>query len=140
MNPSDPLQEIEELTIDNNELAEIRTSLARTRTYLAAERTFATWVRTGFAIAGAGFTLGNLLKGSASRQLSWIIGAVLIAVGILAFGYGWYGYKKVHDYIERSYRKRIVDTQPFQFSMTSVTAITIILIVASLLAFFLMLT
>lgn len=54
MNPSDPLQEIEELTIDNNELAEIRTSLARTRTYLAAERTFATWVRTGFAIAGAG--------------------------------------------------------------------------------------
>ena len=90
--------------------------------------------------SGAGFTLGNLLKGSASRQLSWIIGAVLIAVGILAFGYGWYGYKKVHDYIERSYRKRIVDTQPFQFSMTSVTAITIILIVASLLAFFLMLT
>jgi uncharacterized membrane protein YidH (DUF202 family) len=33
-----------DITVDSNQLAEVRTSLAISGTYLAAERTFAAWI------------------------------------------------------------------------------------------------
>ena len=123
---------------DNNHLAAVRTSLARSRTYMAAERTFAACIRTGFAIAGAGGAIGTALKNSQSRQLSWVIGTALILVGIFSFIYAWRGYKNVYDYIKLHNTILDVDTQSFSLNMFTVSAITVILLIASLLGFYLM--
>ncbi len=122
----------------SNHLAAVRTAMARSRTFMAAERTFSAWIRTGFAIAGAGATIGTALKNSDSRELSWTIGAALIVVGMLAFLYAWRSYKNVYDFIRHRYELMDVDTQSFQFNLITITVITIILLAASLLGFYLM--
>jgi len=125
-------------SVDKNNMAEVRTSLARSRTYMAAERTFAAWIRTGFAIAGVGVTLGTALKDTHSRWVSWVIATSLVFVGIFSFIYAWHEYKDVYDYITTLYKKRNLDTQSFYFNYFALTTITIILVVSSLLGFYLM--
>lgn len=122
----------------SNHLAAVRTAMARSRTFMAAERTFSAWIRTGFAIAGAGATIGTALKNSDSPELSWTIGAALIVVGMLTFLYAWRSYKNVYDFIRHRYELMDVDTQSFQFNLITITVITIILLAASLLGFYLM--
>lgn len=140
MSEQEQEKQSEVVSVSDNQLAEIRTTLARSRTFQAAERTFAAWIRTGFAVAGSGFTLGNILKETETRQLAWLIGGALIFTGILSFVFGWVGYKRVYDYIERYYAKRDIDTQPFAFSLFTVSVITAVLIISSVLGFYLMLS
>lgn len=124
--------------IDNDHLAEVRTSMARSRTYLAAERTYAAWVRTGFAIAGAGVAMGTALKNTQSRWLSWGIGTSLIFVGVFSFIYAWRGYKSIHNYLTAHYPKKDLDIQSFSFNYFAISLITIILLASSILGFYLM--
>lgn len=140
MTDENRLEDIESILVDNDYMAEVRTSLARSRTYLAAERTFAAWIRTGFAIAGAGVTLGTALNDTESRELSWAIGGSLIFVGLYCFIFAWRGYKNIHEYITRNYEKRGLEAQSFSFHFFTISLITLVLSVASILGFYLMFT
>lgn len=88
----------QELAEERTRLAELRNSLAESRTLQAAERTYAAWIRTGFTIAGAGWTLGQALRDSESRNIALLLGGALIVLGLLCFVYGWLGFKAVFDY------------------------------------------
>lgn len=142
MTDQDPSQDGQKPVMsDKDHFAEVRTSLARSRTYLAAERTFSAWIRTGFTIAGAGVTLGTALKNDAhSRVLSLVIGTALISVGIFSFVFAWYDFKKVHDYITSKYEKHELETQSFSFNFLTVTVMAIVLIIASVLGFYMIIT
>lgn len=124
--------------VDTNHLAEVRTTLARSRTYLAAERTFAAWIRTGFAISGVGVTLGTALKNTESRWISWTIATSLVFVGVFSFIYGWHQYKNIYNYITTHFIQQNVPKQSFAFNYYALTTITVILVLSSLLGFFLM--
>ena len=138
MTEQDTNKKKERFAVDTNHLAEVRTSLARSRTYLAAERTFAAWIRTGFAISGVGVTLGTALKDTQSRWISWTIATSLVSVGIFAFIYAWYQYKSIYDFITTHFRQQNLPAQSYSFNYYALTTVTVILVLSSLLGFFLM--
>lgn len=81
------------LAEERTELAKLRNELAESRTLQAAERTYAAWIRTGFTIAGAGWTLGELLNSSENSTIALLIGGALIILGLMCFVYAWLGFK-----------------------------------------------
>lgn len=77
------------LAIERTDLAEHRNSYAIKRTMMAAERTYAAWVRTGFSVASAGVAIAGLLAG---QEFAFIVGGLLLAIGLFAFIFGWSSY------------------------------------------------
>lgn len=122
-------------TQSNNELAELRTDLAEmrntmaeSRTLLAAERTYAAWVRTGFTIAGAGWTLGTALRDSADATAGLILGGILIFLGLLSFIYAWIAFKAVYDYLKKHVADDSGMNYPSTLNLTTVTMTSVLLI------------
>lgn len=138
MDEKDPTNMNERITVDSFQLAEMRTSLATSRTYLAAERTFAAWIRTGFAISGVGITLGTALKDTQSRWISWTMAISLVSVGIFTFIYAWHQYKNLYHYINTQFKNHNLISQSYSFNYYALTIVTVILVLSSLLGFFLM--
>lgn len=136
MNDSDePKKSSEELAQDRTELAELRSDLAQNRTLQAAERTYAAWIRTGFTIAGAGWTLGQALQGSESRDTALILGGALIILGLMCFVYAWFGFKAVFDYLKRTFGDDEEKDYPFTMNLTTVTILSVVLFVIFLFGF-----
>ena len=120
-------------------LAEKRTILARGRSLYAAERTFAAWIRTGFAIAGAGVSLATALRNSTTRQLSLIMGTILIVAGIFTFIYALYEYFQSYRFVRDIYNESEEPMQDFRLNIVSATILIIVLIVTAILGLILIL-
>lgn len=120
-----------------NELASLRNSLAESRTVLAAERTFAAWTRTGFSVAGIGWTLGELLSQSEGYTFAVVIGGILIILGVMCIVYGWLGFKKVYDYINRMVDDQERESQdyPIRLNLITVSILSFTLIAVFIVAF-----
>jgi len=125
----------EELAQDRTKLAELRNELAENRTLQAAERTYAAWIRAGFTIAGAGWTLGQALQGSESRNIALLIGGTLIILGLMCFVYAWFGFKAVFDYLRENFPNRDEKTYPFTMNLTTVTILSFVLFLVFVLGF-----
>lgn len=114
------------------QLARKRNMLSRIRTIQAAERTYLSWVRTGFAMASAGWTLGQLLSTTNRNIFALILGGSLIFLGIICFIYGWIFFRNTYFYI---YDKKISldsgddykDRQLLRFNMATATVLTVAL-------------
>lgn len=117
---------------DRNTLAEQRTSYARGRSLYAAERTFAAWIRTGFSISGAGVTLATALQNTASRDISLIMGAILILTGIMTFAYALFEYFKSYRFIRDIYNADEIKIQSFRINFVTATVLSTVLILVSL--------
>lgn len=127
-----------DITVDSNQLAEVRTSLAISGTYLAAERTFAAWIWTGFAISGVGITLGTAPKDTQSRWISWTMDISLVSVDIFTFIYAWHQYMNLYHDINTQFRNHNLISQSYSFNYYALTTVTVILVLSSLMGFFLM--
>lgn len=125
----------EELARERTELAELRSDLAQNRTLQAAERTYAAWVRTGFTIAGAGWTLGQALQDTESREVALLIGGALIILGLMCFVYAWFGFKSVFDYLRENMDKEDANKYPFTMNLTTVTILSVALFVIFVIGF-----
>lgn len=121
---------------DKTELAKTRTTFALGRTYLAAERTYASWIRTGFSIASVGATFGSIIRGT--RGIGKILGAILIITGMFCFVYGWWNYKSIYDYIKKHPINQEEGLPKFGRKLLIVSIITAILLVSSILGFYIM--
>lgn len=139
MNDSNTPKSSDELAKTRTELAELRSDLARNRTLQAAERTYAAWVRTGFTIAGAGWTLGQALQNSESREVALFLGGTLIILGLLCFVYAWFGYKSVFDYLKRNMDAQDAKEYPFTMNITTVTIVSVVLFIVFVIGFSLLL-
>lgn len=120
-------------------LAKKRTSLARGRSLYAAERTFAAWIRTGFAIAGAGVSLATALRNSTTRQISLVMGTILVLAGIFTFIYALYEYFKSYQFLKKIYEETDVPMQDFRLNMIAATILILVLIVTAVLGLVMML-
>src|SRR5690625_5080325 len=110
----------EELAQERTRLAELRSDLARNRTLQAAKRTYAAWIRTGFAIAGAGWTLGQALQNTENRTIALLLGGTLIILGLMCFIYAWLGFKSVFDYIMENIDEDDIEEYPLTMNLTTV--------------------
>lgn len=120
-------------------LAEKRTILARGRSLYAAERTFAAWIRTGFAIAGAGVSLATALRNSTTRQLSLIMGTILVVAGIFTFIYALYEYFQSYRFVRDIYNETEEPIQDFRINIVSAIILIVVLIVTAILGLILIL-
>lgn len=125
----------EELALDRTKLAELRSDLAQNRTLQAAERTYAAWVRTGFTIAGAGWTLGQALQNSESREVALLLGGALIILGLMCFVFAWYGFKSVFDYLKETFEEDEKKAYPFKTNLVIVSILSFSLFVIFVFAF-----
>lgn len=121
------MSESKDYSVSRDDLASKRTSLARGRSFFALERTFAAWIRTGFAISGAGVTLGTALRNTSSREISLIMGSLLIIMGIMTFIYALYEYFETYKFIKDIYYDENQPIQDFRFN-----AITAVILIVSL--------
>lgn len=128
-----------ELAEERTRLAQLRNELAQSRTLQAAERTYAAWIRTGFTIAGAGWTVGQLLQDSESRNVALLLGGSLIVLGLLCFVYGWISYKAVFDYVKKTDHASLEENYPTIMNLITVTALSGMLLVIFVVAFSLLL-
>lgn len=86
-------------TLQNKDLI-LRERLAMERTDMAMDRTFLSFLRTSLYFAIAGMTVNSLLKvyyGWWVEILFWIIGAIILVIGIIKF----YKQKKNLKYNEK---------------------------------------
>lgn len=120
------------------EMAEIRTTYARTRTLMAAERTYSAWIRTGFTVSTAGVTIGKILRETTYKFLTLTIGTTLIVLGIATFIYAWVGFYQTYCYIRDHYEADLIRPQSFMKNLFSITVFSVLLMVASVLGFWLM--
>ncbi len=116
-------------------LAEKRTTFARGRSFYAVERTFAAWIRTGFAISGAGVTLGKALQNSDSSDWALIMGGILIVMGIFTFGFAYYEYLESYRFINRVYESFDEPIQNFKNNIIAATILIFTLIIVSIMGF-----
>lgn len=124
-----------ELAEERTTLAKFRNDLAESRTLQAAERTYAAWIRTGFTIAGAGWTLGQALQSSESRDIALLIGGALIVLGLMCFVYAWFGFKSVFDYLKKISIASNEKEQPFTMNLITVTIMSVVLFIIFVIAF-----
>lgn len=127
------------LVVDQSSLAEKRTTLAVNRSLLAVERTFAAWIRTGFAIAGAGITLSAALSGTTSRNISLLMGSILLVLGMFTFVYAWIEYRSSYNFVREVYKESNEPIQSFRFNFLAGTILIIVLLIVSLLGFIMIL-
>lgn len=118
-----------ELAEERTRLAKLRNDLAENRTLQAAERTYAAWIRTGFSIAGAGWTLSQLLRDSENYRIALLIGGTLIVLGLMCFVYAWLGYKSVYDYIKESFLDNDMKNYPFTMNLLPVSVLSVVLFI-----------
>lgn len=127
------------LAEERTHLAQLRNELAQNRTLQAAERTYAAWIRTGFTIAGAGWTLGQLLQDSENRNIALTLGGSLIILGLLCFVYGWISYKAIFDYVKETDQGDKEKSYPTIMNLITVTALSGMLLLIFIVAFALLL-
>lgn len=123
------------LAEERTELAKLRNELAESRTLQAAERTYAAWIRTGFTIAGAGWTLGELLNSSENSTIALLIGGALIILGLMCFVYAWLGFKSVYDYLKKNSAAKNSEDYPFTMNLVTVTILSVVLFIIFVVAF-----
>lgn len=125
----------DQLAQERTKLAELRNDLAENRTLQAAERTYAAWIRTGFTIASAGWTLGQLLNDSESKNLALFIGGTLILLGMMCFVYAWFGFKAVYDYLKKISIGESNKGYPVVMNLLTVTIMSVVLFIVFVVAF-----
>lgn len=125
----------DQLAEERTKLARLRNDLAENRTLQAAERTYAAWIRTGFTIAGAGWTLGQLLTDSENRNIALLIGGALIILGLMCFAYAWFGFKSVYDYLKKTSIGESGKEYPFTMNLLTVTTLSVVLFIIFVVAF-----
>ncbi|MBU5668438.1 DUF202 domain-containing protein [Peptoniphilus sp. MSJ-1] len=128
------MSEKTKILADSDKLAEKRTSLAQNRSLLASERTFAAWIRTGFAIAGAGVTISEVLKNSKNFEYSNKIGILLVLLGIATFLYAWFEYRGNYKFISESYEDSNEKLQNFKMNFIAGSILIFALIIISAMA------
>lgn len=124
-----------QLAEERTKLAELRNDLAESRTLQAAERTYAAWIRTGFTIAGAGWTLGQVLNDSENRNIALLIGGALIVLGLMCFVYAWIGFKSVYDHLKEISIKEGDEEYPTAMNLITVTIMSVVLFIIFVVAF-----
>lgn len=125
----------QELAEERTKLAKLRNDLAENRTLQAAERTYAAWIRTGFTIAGAGWTLSQLLNDTENRMIALLIGGALIFLGLVCFVYAWIGFKSVYDYLKKTFIGESDKKYPFTMNLLTVTVMSVVLFIVFVVAF-----
>lgn len=125
----------DQLAEERTKLAQLRNDLAENRTLQAAERTYAAWIRTGFTMAGAGWTLGELLNDTASKNLALVIGGALIFLGLMCFVYAWVGFKAVYDYLKKISIGESGKEYPVTMNLLTVTIMSVVLFIIFVVAF-----
>lgn len=125
----------QQLAEERTTLAKLRNDLAENRTLQAAERTYAAWIRTGFTIAGAGWTLGQLLNDTENRTLALSIGGALILLGLMCFVYAWIGFKSVYDYLKNTSIGERSKEYPYTINLLTVTVMSVVLFIVFVIAF-----
>ncbi len=60
---------------------------------MAEERTFSAWMRSGLAAVGAAVAIVKMLPNSEPRWLVQLLGVILIVAGMMAFAFGFWGYR-----------------------------------------------
>ena len=130
----------DQLALERTEMAGARNVLARIRTVQSAERTYAAWLRTGFAIAGAGWTVGVLFFGRENSRYVFFLSGTLIALGILCFIYAWVGYRRSYKFVynfceDMSPNDPLSDRKMQQFNFRTVTILTLALTLVFILSF-----
>lgn len=98
------------------------TRMAAQRTRLAQERTLMAWIRTSMSLITFGFTIFKFFEYLASdvgrRQpivSPWIVGMVMIVVGLLALALAWIQNRQQMKDLEREYG-------PMPYSISGVMA------------------
>lgn len=135
MSESEQKKSSNELADQRTKLAKLRNDLAENRTLQAAERTYAAWIRTGFTIAGAGWTLGELLRDTENRDIALLLGGALIVLGLLCFVYAWFGFKAVFDYLKKTSVTDRDKDYPFTMNIVTVTLLSAVLFIIFVAAF-----
>lgn len=125
----------QQLAEERTMLARLRNDLAENRTLQAAERTYSAWIRSGFTIAGAGWTLGQLLSDTQSKNIALIIGGALIGLGLMCFIYAWIGFKSVYDYLKKTSIGESGKEYPFTMNLVTVTILSVVLFIIFVVAF-----
>lgn len=103
--------------------------LAQERTLLAAERTFLSWIRTGLTSIGLGIAIARFIvfKNISHQHLGHRVGQLLILWGIGIFVCSLVSYKRSC--------KKLKQMAPTQDSFAGLTIATIVLILLSLILF-----
>lgn len=128
-----------ELAEDRTRLAEIRNDYAESRTIQAAQRTYAAWTRTGFTLASTGWAFSRTLQEINPGAMPLLIGGILMALGVVSFIYGWYGFRAVYKFLQET--TLMVDQKyPYRMDYVLVTIMTIVLVIVFILGFSILLT
>lgn len=86
------------------QLALKRTELAFQRSLLSEQRTYSAWIRTGLAAIVLGFAVVKFLAQAGPKWLVYVVGGILISIGILIQVLSFWNY---YGIVRRLKRKRI---------------------------------
>jgi putative membrane protein len=126
----------DDLLLDRNIMAKLRTTLASERTLLAAERTLSAWIRTGLAGLGGGLMLAHFLvfENFYHSVVAKIVGHLLIIWGIFIFIFALFGYNRVRKMVEITLGYKI-PLWNYSFVIITILLISIILLSITFLPF-----
>ncbi|WP_153556283.1 YidH family protein [Roseimaritima sediminicola] len=100
---------------------------ANDRTLMAEERTFSAWVRTGLTSMATGLGIVKLLPQAEASWAMKALGVVLIAVGGLAFAFGFAGYRRGRKHWSGAHGRAV--------PLWMLSVFSVLLIAATVLAF-----
>lgn len=113
------------LAIERTDLAEHRNSYAIKRTMMAAER-------TGFSVASAGVAIAGLLAG---QEFAFIVGGLLLAIGLFAFIFGWSSYYRTFRILKDRTTRNSSPSRYEVINFILVTLNTVLLFIGCLVAY-----
>jgi len=106
-----------------------RNLLAHERTQLAVERTFLAWLRTGLTSVGIGIAIARLIifENVHHEYLANIVGQLLVLWGVAIFIFALVSYQRTN--------RKLNQTFPYTSSYIGLAIATLVLIILSLVLF-----